>query len=956
MKYMKRNWHYLLAEPFTWLFYYFTQPTRFKQIVEAKNLSDRIKPMLRLALPLFLITYPLTIVVNANVWATLSGIVVGIILGIVAGIEWGIIGSIGLGIGLGFEFTYLLQLGAQIGCGLGIVLGIVGGAMGQTARHILGGIKDGIIRFLKLSVWLIFLGVIGGFVGYYIGSGIEDLVGYIINNVVGNIIGGATKSIVIGIIVGVILGIIGGFLGGRKRSASESIGVRISKRIFWCIAGGIAGCIVGVVAGRVIWDILGGDIGIIKQGTQWGIKGNNILYTTLGIIIGVVVGIMLGLLEKMVSSYTIMRQHEQKGINKPLKKGWEEGLAWSIGWALLMGLVSASRFDLSISIWVSLYTGILFFIFFNIGYYRLPLYLINCISMLWTNLTSETDRKQVFANLHRSPLYWDESGNLPLPLLRKTLFIASEQNVNHTLEEIDFIVDKRPNQIRAAQMVLLEIVIKDLEKHKTMSGIAEASQQLDTFLQKRESLVDVQWRARFTHMNNASKEATQYLKSLGWQTRYDTLMNMLLELRSIEFEVALSSKSKTIDEKFNERLKEVVNRWVGFAQYELDKLEQEPQKTDKITNPYVVGSVLELGTSLFVGRQDLAQQLEQDLKRGSQRPTFFLNGERRMGKSSTLRQLPDFLPKSYLSIIYDLQNRGMSSGIDNFLAAISNEIYNMMSKKGLQVEKLEKESLQEASHKNEAAVYNVFDEWLKKVENILEQNNCTLLFAFDEFEKLEESGQAKYFDLRLLLDWFRNIIQHRPRLALLFSGGTNVREMGTKTDINWAGYFVNVQALRVSFLKKEEARRLITQPIPDYPIEQIFGEGVVEEIIRVTGCHPFLVQAICSKLVDNLNAEDREKAEIRDVAIAVNQVLENFGDTYFRDLWERTDQDQRTCLFSIRNLREGDSQKVSQQSGLDEKTVRRTLKTLLERDLVLQENGSYRIAAPIFSEWIDRNS
>ena len=42
MKFMKRNWHYLLAEPFTWLFYYFTQPTRFKQVVEAKNLSERI--------------------------------------------------------------------------------------------------------------------------------------------------------------------------------------------------------------------------------------------------------------------------------------------------------------------------------------------------------------------------------------------------------------------------------------------------------------------------------------------------------------------------------------------------------------------------------------------------------------------------------------------------------------------------------------------------------------------------------------------------------------------------------------------------------------------------------------------------------------------------------------------------------------------------------------------------
>jgi hypothetical protein len=56
------------------------------------------------------------------------------------------------------------------------------------------------------------------------------------------------------------------------------------------------------------------------------------------------------------------------------------------------------------------------------------------------------------------------------------------------------------------------------------------------------------------------------------------------------------------------------------------------------------------------------------------------------------------------------------------------------------------------------------------------------------------------------LDWYRQIIQYHPRIILLFSGVHAFSDMGTKTGLNWSNYFVNVQALKVSFLKSEEAR------------------------------------------------------------------------------------------------------------------------------------------------------
>jgi hypothetical protein len=121
-------------------------------------------------------------------------------------------------------------------------------------------------------------------------------------------------------------------------------------------------------------------------------------------------------------------------------------------------------------------------------------------------------------------------------------------------------------------------------------------------------------------------------------------------------------------------------------------------------------------------------------------------------------------------------------------------------------------------------------------------------------------------DIRLLLNWMRSIIQFHPRIALLYSGTKTFDEMGKLAEIDWTSYFIGVQMLRVSFLHPEEARHLITKPTLNFPGEAIFPADVVETIITETGCHPFLVQAVCSALITLLNVERQEQATLGDVS------------------------------------------------------------------------------------------
>ncbi|MGZ3628266.1 MAG: hypothetical protein ACXWPS_17340 [Ktedonobacteraceae bacterium] len=690
----------------------------------------------------------------------------------------------------------------------------------------------------------------------------------------------------------------------------------------WATVIGIGLGIVGGSVGNMSLEIiLGLSLSIV------GIASN----TGFGIIEGITVALVLG----VIAGTTRGRNWGMRGGILACLVG---GTAWSGAWLITESGKGAIGGGVEVAV--------VFLASYMFGYYRLLLYPVSGLSAAKAYFSSLKNPSQVIFYLHHSSLYWDECVFLPLPGLKRTLLLTAGLDVKLTLEEIAFIIAERPQQIGTAQEVWVEIALHNLEMCESIRDIARASQLLADILPQEASLIDLRWMIPFAHLDDTSRDAARYCGPLGWKARHTALEDMIVNLERVYPNTAFT------DTRLNKRLSDVVTTWKATIQYELEKLEQASDKTGQIDNPFNPGQVLKPRDSLFVGRRDLVQQLSEALSMGGYRPTFLLNGERRMGKSSTLKQLPNLLGAHYLPIVYDLQVRGVSASTDAFLNTLAGEIYKIMSGRGMKVKKLEQVQLKAANRRNEAEVYRLFDAWLNDQEKLLQREDRTLLLLIDEFEKLEEAAHDGYLNLHLLLDWFRSTIQNRSRVAFLFSGVRTFGEMGG----NWAGYFVNVQTLKVTFLRPAEAYHLITQPVPHFPGQRIFGDEVIERIIHLTGCHPFFIQAMCSALIENLNVDDRQHAEPGDVALAMDQVLENWWDTYFRDLWERTDQYQRACLVTLRHIGDSDPQKIAQENNLDEKIVRRTLQTLFKRDLVLLENDLYRIATPIFEQWIDRIS
>ena len=87
----------------------------------------------------------------------------------------------------------------------------------------------------------------------------------------------------------------------------------------------------------------------------------------------------------------------------------------------------------------------------------------------------------------------------------------------------------------------------------------------------------------------------------------------------------------------------VAETWSRIVKGEKNRFTALKQDTyEEIPNPYIFGNPVRPDdkSRLFVCRRDIIREIESNLSTISQKPTLFLHGRRRVGKSSVLINLP----------------------------------------------------------------------------------------------------------------------------------------------------------------------------------------------------------------------------------------------------------------------------------------------------------------------------
>ncbi len=118
------------------------------------------------------------------------------------------------------------------------------------------------------------------------------------------------------------------------------------------------------------------------------------------------------------------------------------------------------------------------------------------------------------------------------------MLLASEQNLDDALEEVNFILQERPQQRRAAQAAVYELALRDLEQRTILRDIGLAHQRLAVLIPQQVWALSSSAKKVFRHLNDASREAASYLTQTNKKDRQEALERMIRCLKEIHANTA----------------------------------------------------------------------------------------------------------------------------------------------------------------------------------------------------------------------------------------------------------------------------------------------------------------------------------------------------------------------------------------------------------------------------------
>ncbi len=382
------------------------------------------------------------------------------------------------------------------------------------------------------------------------------------------------------------------------------------------------------------------------------------------------------------------------------------------------------------------------------------------------------------------------------------------------------------------------------------------------------------------------------------------------------------------------RWEPVIKRWQQVIQLELE--EQQKQSQGELLNPFQYGNPLRRDRSyLFKGRRAFADNIVR-LVLDRNRPTLVLHGPRRFGKSSFLLNLPRLLPSDMLPIYLDMQSAAVTTDEASFCQGIVRAISKDSRSQGVELPAIpqRKEFLD--------TPYIALEDWLEQA--LPKLGDRRLLLNLDEFEKIGNAINEGRMSLNLFNE-LRHLIQHYDQLGFLFSGVQTLDELGP----NWSSYFISVVPIEMLYLEPHEAEDLLVNPDPEFTLR--YHTGIVEQILTLTHCQPYLLQLIGSSLVTLANENHTQLVTSDLLQASIPEAFTN-GQPYFTNVWTEFTGTSPTEVKAGQELLLALAQGHQPSSVASDETVQAARQRLLRYHVIEHINGSDRFEVPLIERWV----
>lgn len=361
----------------------------------------------------------------------------------------------------------------------------------------------------------------------------------------------------------------------------------------------------------------------------------------------------------------------------------------------------------------------------------------------------------------------------------------------------------------------------------------------------------------------------------------------------------------------------------------------------QIENPYIAGMPLRGDNPLFFGRENAFHFIDKNILVSGASKTIVCYGLRRTGKTSFLNLIErqGFTDKRLVPIIIDMQ------GIDD-----EKDFYHSLS-----IAIVEKLSLTSTLATPAVANFSQFKQFLEKIKPGLGEKMVVIML--DEFECIQSLVEAKRIS-RIIFNNLRYLMQHEKKLAFLFCGTHKFEDMSAdywSIFLNTAIYFT------ISPLESKDAIRLIREPVK---AQLTYDDLAVEQILKMSGRQPYLIQLICRTLVNDLN-ENKKKNEvlIDDVNDTVKEIITYRTEPFSQHIWYESDLVELLVLSSTAGELDDTKQEYigfdaiyknikSITGKFSGKEVQKALEKLVSRDILLEKDMRYGFQVNLLKEWI----
>jgi tetratricopeptide (TPR) repeat protein len=283
-------------------------------------------------------------------------------------------------------------------------------------------------------------------------------------------------------------------------------------------------------------------------------------------------------------------------------------------------------------------------------------------------------------------------------------------------------------------------------------------------------------------------------------------------------------------------------------------------------NPYIIGRPIHEKAEFF-GRDDLFRFIADNLNQQAQ--VILLHGQRRIGKSSVLAQIPNFVELDDFEFVSLSLEGQANKDLGDLLSELARDIVDQLEHGGSLVKPM-KAPAKSAFKKDISAFSETF---LPKVYAALSDKNLVLLL--DEFDVLEdhspESAVEQFFP------YLQSILKRHPKLYLVPVVGRRLDELP-----NLLNLFGRAPYQEVGLLQGKWARDLVTKPAAGM---LNYAPEAIDAVLELTAGHPYLTQVLCFAVFVHLREEERRDVSRADVEGCVDKAIElgQAGLTWFRD-------------------------------------------------------------------------